>query len=264
MVLNHIGMNLMEVKSNGIMIANDFHCPQEDEMWIEKILKKGENYNYRDLAILGDLNNIDCFSRFLKDKTASWDIEVEATKKLWRKLAGVFNRVWIIPGNHPKRVDKKTDNNWKFGELLKITIPEDIDLEINSTDRNYMVIIHEGTKWLCAHPKEYSMVIGRIAMKLSNAWDMNVIAAHSHTGSKTTWWENGNERVAIDNFCMCDPEKVTYLQEEVTSHPKWVRGFSMLSMGRLTIFTEGVVKNEESKISSHKGIKNGIERKIWG
>ncbi len=259
----HNGLDLLKIKCDNIMVTSDFHIPQQDDEMLEWLKRVAEERKSKTLAVIGDFNNLDEFSKFLKEKSCQWREEQETSKKVWRELSGVFEEIYIVPGNHPYRLNKMTNNVWGFQELINLTVPSELNFRLFTTDRNYMMLESKGFKWLLTHPKQYSKSVGRVASTIARIHDINVVAAHSHCGSYTEQWEMGHRVISVDSFCMCDEEKVNFLKRDSTTFPKWTRGFLNIIGEEVNIYTSAGVKREFNKTNTIRGVKNGREGRIF-
>lgn len=263
MILSHSGLDLLSFVEHSIMVCSDFHIPQQDDGMIEWLKRIGEMDKVDALAIVGDFNNLDEFSRFLKGTNCKWPEEQKESGKVWRELSEVFKRVYLVPGNHPFRLNKQTNNVWGIKELIKLTAPTELSFELYTTDRNYMMLESNGVKWLLTHPEQYSKSVGRIAGMIARNHDINVVAAHSHCGSYMEQWEMGHRVISVDSFCMCDEEKVDYLKMNSTTFPKWTKGFLKIVGEEVEIFTNVKVKKEFNMTKTIREVKNGREGRIF-
>jgi len=256
MRLNHIGLD--KIKTEGdIFISGDYHIPFHDINMIEWLIQEGKNSNIKKLAIFDE------FSSFLRGKASNWKTEVEEAKKVWLKLNESFDYFYFLPGNHVYRLNKKTENTWGVEEILRLTLPTELEGEIISTDRNYMYLTSGNKDYLLMHATQYSKKKGLIASQIAQEQKINVIASHAHFGSFIKIWNWDEYYEAYDAFCMCDEEKIEYKMINMTNHPRWNKGFLKVENGNITIYTNDKIKKQASKVQSYKGLKFGKEVIEW-
>lgn len=155
----------------------DVHAPMHDNMWIERLCRVAYHLAVSDLVIGGD------FFDFAELSSHGSDIEVpdinralELSGEVLRYIKSHFERVFMLPGNHCRRLAKRLDKNLSFRNLVKMAVGDMTG--IFTTDDDYFFI--NGT-WTVGHPRFFAQFPAKGLEMVAVQRQRNVIGAHSHT-----------------------------------------------------------------------------------
>ena len=225
------------------LYASDFHVPIHNRQWIKRLVAVANHRNVDTLVIGGDLFDFDSSSRHPKDtRQAGLNQTLSVAGDLLVSLCGVFNRLYILPGNHCRRVATKLDEPLEFDALIHAAVKGRVASgKIVSTDFDYIYIGQEDSGWVVGHPRYFSTVPAKGGADVAMLQRRNVIGAHNHiiglSQSKDgRFW-------SIDPGHMTDPNMTPYLMQSngLSRYPTWRNGFVLVDNNIPTIFADGLV-----------------------
>lgn len=186
----------------------------------------------RQLAIVGDLMNMDAFSAYASEiGMPAFRQEVEAARVLiaeWRKT---FDRILWLPGNHERRISRMSGGSILMDDLRTI-----IDTSIETSDYDRAVIQSPTGDWLIAHGSNYSINQLVVADQLAQKYRMHVIGHHQHHCA--AGWDRYKHNVVIDNGGLFNDFAMAYCQLNTSKSAVMMRGFTMLRNGYPYTFSE--------------------------
>ena len=215
-------------EGNGI-ITGDYHCPAVDMKMVDYVIQDAQKERIRRLFIVGDFINFDVLSAYARklngdERLPKVSDELLIGYLVMCKLSEVFDEIWYFAGNHEKRFARAVSNTLTFDVIIK-TFDIDVLRLVNSYDF-YIDDIR------VVHPKSYSQIKLSVANKLSATNTSPIIQAHGHFFS-AGFGLAGEKYPICDLGCMCDAERIPYMNEELTTYPKWNRGYWIYKDGQL-------------------------------
>lgn len=222
----------LHLETPNALILNDLHAPYHNREMLRRalVLTQRDFPHIRDVCIGGDLFNFDRISRWGNDTPASSVTQdLKKGREIVKELARIFDRVWVISGNHDQRLAKKLDAVVTMEDLLGVDAPA----KVYCSDFEYMEI---GDDWLLVHPRNYSGMGGKTPADIALLEHKNVVAAHNHvTGRQQS---KCGRYLGIDSGHLTDPEQHFYLKSGMTTFARWNAGFVIISENYSYEFTE--------------------------
>ncbi len=216
------------INAEHILVAADMHFPKHDQSLIMSMLERAWREEVTDVVHAGDVHDMEGWSRFPgKDGTDSHRRNMVNCGKLFRIIDDMGFRQHYIPGNHEWRM---THNS----PLTMLDITSMMDLGDLVASGRLMVydtprIRASIGNWYIVHPSQYGSFPGVVAAKLATRFQANVIAAHEHHYGLVT--DETGQFLAISSGGLYDPDLHEYIQNNVTAHRAWQRGYVLLHEG---------------------------------
>lgn len=216
------------------IIVGDVQLPTTDYDFAALPAVIGEYYLKppRQLLIVGDLVNMDCFSHYENAiGLPAFREEMAAARQLILEWRSVFDRIVWLPGNHERRASKGTNAALLMEDLAHLV---DTTVETSNFDR---AIIHTPTgEWLATHGTEYSVNQLTVADQLAGKYRMNIIGHHQH--HLAVGWNRYKQNVIIDNGGLFNSWYMAYVRLDTSKKPNMMQGFTMLRGGYPDVFSQ--------------------------
>lgn len=229
------------------LYASDFHCPLHNRTWIKRLIAVGQTRMVTHLVIGGDFFDMDSSSRHPKtEKQAGLNQTLRIGGDLLVALASVFERIYILPGNHCRRVATKLDEPLEFDSLIHAAVKGRIPASrIISTDFDYLFVGQEDSGWVVGHPRYFSTIPAKGGADVAMIQRRNVIGAHNHIQGLIK--SRDGRFVSIDPGHMTEPTLTPYkMQSEgLSRYPAWSAGFVLIENNVPTLFGDGLVNWSE-------------------
>lgn len=186
----------------------------------------------RQLLIAGDLMNMDSFSSYENEiGLPAFRQEVESARVLLLEWFKVFERVVWLPGNHERRISKRTGGAILMEDLKSII---HTGIEVSNWDR--AIIKSQTGDWLIAHGSNYSVNQLIVADQLAQKYRTHIIGHHQHHFA--AGWDRYKHNVIIDNGGLFNDWQMAYVQLNTSKSAGMMRGFTMLRNGYPYTFSE--------------------------
>jgi hypothetical protein len=221
----------------------DYHAPLHNRQWIKRMALVAAKHEIRDLVIGGDFFDMASVSRHPNThRQAGLNETLRIAGDLLVALCRVFDRLYILPGNHCRRVANKLDEPLAFDALIHAAVKGRVSSErIITTDRDYLYIGPQETGFVVGHPKffEGSGVPG--LAKAAMRERRHAIGSHTHACS-LSWTHDGRHMVIYPGH-LTDPDITPYIAESrgLSKFAEWRSGFVMVDNGIPRLFTDGLV-----------------------
>lgn len=213
-----------------VMIVGDVHVPFTDMSFAPFVAEIAKRHmpRPRQLLIAGDLFNMDSFSSYAAlIEHPSWKQERDFARNLLRSWRKIFDKVWVIMGNHERRLQKWTQGAFDETDLMAL-IWSDPDW-ISMSPFGYCTVESEFGDWLVTHPRNYSINQLTVADALAQKHRMNIISHHEHHFAKG--WDRYGWNVIVNNGTLIDPERVPYVTLDNSKSAGMKHGFVALVDG---------------------------------
>lgn len=213
------------------MVTGDRHTPFINLEWHKKLMKVAKERNIKTLIESGDYFNQDCFSSWFPEYGPpiiySWAAEVDSATEVMADTLSWFDNIYIIMGNHDKRVWRKVGMGQDLSLLFRM-ITSDPRVHVSNLPYCYA----GNDTFMIVHPKTYAQTTSATAKKLAEKHRKHVIAAHGHfLGLDYT---RCGKYLCIDSGGLFNYDTILYIHASITTHDHWQNGF--------------VVINEEGKV----------------
>jgi predicted phosphodiesterase len=222
--------NTSEIKISGnVMVVGDVHVPYTDWKLVSLVSEIAENYNIKQLAIVGDMFSFSSLSKWptvVREPTVSE--ELKAARAILEFWGAQFDQFYMCMGNHDLRLMGKVQGELGPDNLVDLFRPANMSPErirVTMLDRMWL----KSPKWLLAHQIMYSKAKLNVGQALSQKYECNVLTHHQHHQAVGIS-ANGKYMIA-DNGCLCDATKTPYKALVTNGFPEWCTGFSMFHNG---------------------------------
>lgn len=217
------------------LIVGDIHVPFTDWTYAHLVSRIGEKHlqSPRQLIIAGDFFNLDIFSDYVRLVSGpGWHDEKKAAVAIAQEWAGVFDKIYLLTGNHDRRVSRRTDGEMNIADLADfLSVPMD---KLTPSVFGYAILESGDTIWRVTHSKEYSInrltVVGELALK----YQSNIISWHEH--HQAIGWDRFGRYCIINGGSLCKQDTMAYAVIDDTKRPVWNTGFVMVRGGCPTLF----------------------------
>jgi len=212
------------------VISSDFHIPCHDEKLVAELINTAKEFDVDQLIVAGDFLNFDSMSTFIS-RTIDPNDELQMAGSVVEYLLRYFKKIYLVPGNHEFRFNRKLGKIIDFERLVKMFTESD---KVYASEHDHLILGSGGNDFRVCHPKNYSVVKGRVSIRLAGKYGMNIIAGHSHyCGINIS--DNGRH-LAVDTGGLFDKKKIEHSQQ-TTLNPEWNQGFCVVFDGRCELFS---------------------------
>jgi hypothetical protein len=221
--------------SGNAMIVGDVHVPFVDWTYAHLVTRIAEKHLQppRQLIIAGDYFNLDIFSDYAKLVAGpNWHDEKTAAVALMQEWAAIFDRIFLLSGNHDRRVSRHTDGEMDITDLADF-------LSVNTAKLapsilGYAMLESNGVSWRVTHAKEYSINRLTVAGELALKFQSNIVSFHEH--HQATGWDRFGRYCIVNGGSLVRQNDMAYCSLDDTKRPVWNTGFVMIREGTPTLF----------------------------
>jgi hypothetical protein len=227
-------LNWIKINESKVAVCADIHAPYHSELWVYRFLEVCRRKKIKTCVIGGDLFQFDEFSKHKSNNPkASFKKSMLSFKALMTAFMEVFDEIYISKGNHDDWLDIYTEGKITFDNFTEIMG------EFNDEFKRKVIVsaypyVEINNRWRITHSKNYSIIKGSVANKLSTKYDKHICNAHGHFLS-FGYSVNGKHYV-IDLGGLFDRERMYYVMFSDTTHPVWNNGFMTIEDNYPTIY----------------------------
>jgi predicted phosphodiesterase len=215
------------------LIICDSHIPFHDAGFVNAVFSLSQTWGIRSLFLAGDILDITALSQFSSRPEDTLSKELTEAGHFLGVCCERFEKVLLVLGNHERR----------FLHFLREQLREEHLLALIGEKRltisNYSYGFVQGQghlrNWLIGHPRNISVIPGRVPTFLSRKFPKySVGSGHGHLAGMA--FADDGERLVIDIGVTCDPKRLDYISEHLTTRPAVAQGALILKQT-----TKGVV-----------------------
>ena len=196
------------------LVFGDCQIPYQDADFLNKCKAVAFAYGVKKGVLGGDAIDFHAVSIFLAQFKQSLAEELDQDEIGLTSIAAGFDELLWLCGNHEERLSRMLQQ-WLPMERIAAMLM----LPPNVVTTNYYYC-HLGDHWEATHPKNSSVIPGRIPSILAPKYKRNVISFHGHLVGAVMM----NDYWAIDAGVTCDPERLEYSMVRQSTRPKVQRG----------------------------------------
>lgn len=215
------------------LIVGDVQLPSTDYDFaiLPAVIAEYHLRKPRQLLIVGDLVNMDCFSAYENEiGLPAFRQEIDAARQLIGEWERVFDRIVWLAGNHERRISKRTG-----GAILMQDLAQMINTRIETSNFDRAIIHTPTGDWLAAHGTDYSVNQLSVGDWLAGKHRMHIIGHHQH--HLAIGWNRYKQNVIIDNGGLFNEWYMAYVRLDTSKKPNMMQGFTMLRGGFPDVFS---------------------------
>lgn len=225
------------IYGDAIIIA-DCHNPFISLKWLDRVLYVAAKEHIHQLISAGDFFDFDRLSWWLQvmqaeDIAVKLEDELNLSEMVLERLEKQFTTIWMIGGNHWKRLLKKITYSISNKRLLGLVGRKD-DPRYKDTGLFEWTLLDDKVR--ITHPAKARKLDYTLARDLSilhpSQW---MLVAHRHRANEgftpdgRPMWEIG---------WLGDVERMRYIQHVDSTYYNWINGFAFWKDGKLRNLTE--------------------------
>ena len=223
--------NKPEIIRDPCLVIFDSQIPFHDADFINRLLDLAADWGIRQGVSGGDLLNMTSFSRFYeKPLDKIWEKERSDAVGVLQALGDVIPHWCLVKGNHEDFLLKKLEEQIDHEAILALVDNRTGFLKgFTATDYYYCEVRLGGTLWRITHPRNISVIHGRIPQRLCERYHCNVASGHGHLAGMTP--DYSGKYMACDVGVTCDPLRLDYVSLRDSTRPAQCEGALILQLG---------------------------------
>ena len=217
--------NQAPVLKGSVLILFDMQIPYQDGDFVFRMLELAKAWGIKQAISGGDFFNEGAFSFFMyKPEERIWHAEAEKAKEIATVMVSCIRKWVMMLGNHDASLLKLLAHQLNHQDLMRLA---DMPRSLYATDYYWCVVKDKkGNEWRITHPRNVSVIHGRVPVRLANVYKQNIVAGHGHLAAFSP--DESGTFCCIDAGVCCDPVKLDYPQERDNLRPQMNRGAVIL------------------------------------
>jgi len=213
------------------LVIFDSQIPFQDADFLNHLLDLAMDWGIRQGISGGDLLNLTSFSRFYEKPTDKvWERERDEGFGVLAAMADVIPKWLLVKGNHEDFLLKQLQEQIDHGDILSLVDQRTGTLKgFTATDYYYCEVRLGGSTWRVTHPRNISVIHGRIPQRLCERFHCNVASGHGHLAGMTP--DYSGKYMACDVGVTCDPLRLDYAVLRDSTRPAQCQGALILQLG---------------------------------
>lgn len=223
-----------EFEWDDFMVIGDVQLPTTDYDFamLPAIIAKKHLRKPRRLIIAGDFYNMDAWSKYPNIIPApSWEQEREAARNLLAIYAQTFDEMWMISGNHERRILEKLDGQYDINDVLAASLPSG---KVRATILDRCRVKTNNGVYTVLHGDNYSKKILSNADEWAQKFQTHIISHHEHHAALGL--DKFDRYYIINNGGLFDQKKMGYVQLKTNTCANMSQGFTMIKNGYPYLF----------------------------
>lgn len=213
------------------LVLFDAQIPFHDATFLNQVLEVAADWHIRQGISGGDLLNMTSFSRFFeKPSDKIWRKERDDGVKVLLAMADAIPNWLMLMGNHEDFLLKKLEEQMGHEDILSLMDQRGGSLgAFSATDYYRCDVRLGGAKWRITHPRNISVIHGRIPQRLADKFQANIASGHGHLAGMTPSY--GAKFMCCDVGVCCDPSRLDYVGLRDSTRPAMCQGALILQLG---------------------------------
>lgn len=224
------------------MVIGDVQLPTTDydfamlpAMIAKKHLKKS-----RRLIIAGDFYNMDAWSKYPNSiSTPTWEQEKLSARNLLTIYSQVFDEIWMISGNHERRILERLGGQYGMQDVLAASLPEG---KVKATVMDRCSVSTSQGVYTVLHGDNYAKKALNNADEWAQKFQTHIISHHEHHAAMGM--DRYDRYYIINNGGLFDMNKMGYVQLKTNTCANMSQGFTMIKKGHPYLFGKFTDWNE--------------------
>jgi len=199
-----------------ILILCDLQIPFHDADFINKCMDLAYAWGILKGIAAGDMMDMTAFSIFATKPEDTWADERDMAEQIMQAMTDSVPEWLMLAGNHEYFLIKRLAEQFDMKDVLRL-----LDKPKGFTASDYYFCIANGD-WRISHPRNVSVIHGRVAQRLATKLSMNVASGHGHLWGHVL--SEGGKYDAIDIGVCCEPTALDYASQRDTLRPAMNKG----------------------------------------
>jgi len=213
------------IKESCLVIA-DTQIPYHDADFLNRLLDLAVAWGIKQAISGGDFLNMTAFSIFgQKPEEKVWSKERDCAMEVMASLGAAIESWLLLMGNHEVRLIKAVAEQFEMIDILALLKGP---IGFKGTDYYWCEVKLGGEKWRISHPRNTSVIHGRIPQRLCEKFHANIASGHGHLSGMTP--DYSNEFTACDIGITCDPLRLDYYAQRDSIRPAMCQGALILML----------------------------------
>lgn len=216
------------------MVIGDVQLPTTDydfatlpAMIAKKYLRKS-----RKLLVVGDFFNMDSWSKYQSViPLPTWINERDAARNLLTIYSQVFDEIWMLTGNHERRLLEANHGLLDVQDVLTASLPYG---KIKATVLDRCTVKTSQGKYTILHGANYSKKALSNADEFAQKYQSHIISHHEHHAA--IGMDRWDRYYVVNNGGLFDINKMAYVQLKTTTMASMSNGFTMVKNGYPYLF----------------------------
>jgi hypothetical protein len=213
------------------LVIFDSQIPFHDADFLNKLLELAMAWGIKQGISGGDFLNMTAFSQFFENpEDKVWRAEREVAVQVIQAMHSAVPKWLLVRGNHETFLIKQLAEQIGYEDILAlIDKREGVTEGFTATDYYYCIVQFGGAKWRITHPRNISVIHGRVPTALCGKFHSNVASGHGHLAGMNP--DYSGKYYAVDVGVTCDPDRLDYVALRDTTRPAQCRGALILMLG---------------------------------
>jgi len=213
------------VLRGSVLILQDVQIPYHDGEFIYNLLEVAQAWGVKQGISNGDFFNQAAFSFFqYAPEERVWQAEAEKARDVSKAMREFIPRWTMLLGNHDAFLLKKLEHQFGHQDIYELA---KIKKAFKATNYYWCIVRDKkGNEWRVTHPRNVSVIHGRVPTRLASKYHQNIIAGHGHLVGVSP--DDSGSYLCIDAGVCCEPLKLDYAQERDSTRPRMNKGAVIL------------------------------------
>lgn len=208
-----------------VLVLCDAQMPYQDGEFIYRMLELAQAWGIKRGISAGDFFNQAAFSFFMyPPEERVWHDEQKKAKEVAQALKTFIPKWTFLLGNHDAHILKQMFHQINHEDMGRLY---DISRGFSFSDYWWCVVRdRKGNEWRISHPRNTSVVHGRVPTRLALKYQQNIVAGHGHLTGLSP--DDSGKFLCIDVGVCCEPLKLDYTNERDSLRPRMNKGAVIL------------------------------------
>lgn len=213
------------------LVIFDSQIPFHDADFLNNLLDLAVSWQIKQGISGGDLLNMTAFSNFFENpRDKIWKEERALTVEVMRRMQEAIPQWLLVKGNHEDFLLKRLFEQIEHDDILALLDRrEGVMAGFTATDYFYCEVKFGGSTWRITHPRNVSVIHGRVPTALCNKFHCNVASGHGHLAGMNP--DYSGKYYACDVGVTCDPQRLDYVSIRDSTRPTQCQGALILMLG---------------------------------
>lgn len=213
------------VISPDCLILSDTHVPFHDAKFVNNCIELAEAWNIKNLCLPGDTFDMTAVSKFHTRPETNLKIELNEGQKFFIAMSQAFDDILFLPGNHERRLLHLLEEQIEMEHFLSLMRAGS---KVRTSSYSYGFVGRRNSDWLVGHPRNASIVAGRVPVSLIRKYPQikGVATGHGHLVGLVI--SEDGERMCVDIGIAADPKRFDWVSENISIRPSMAQGALIL------------------------------------